>query len=371
MKKILFGVIMDGKAGGVDKYMLDFFESMREKGWHFDFLTNKIDPELKKALADKGADLIEFPRFTKPLAQYRAIQALVRRNRYDSVYFNASTALIFLSVMAARKGGAQKVIVHSHSSAMDCPSPFKKKILTLIHCLCKAPLCHYATDFCSCSDKASAWMFTPRILRSQKIKYVYNAVSVRTFQYQETVRAAMREKLGVSDAYVIGHVGNFLYPKNHAFLLDVFAKVVQQDPLARLLLIGDGDLFTQMQAKAAALQIQDRVIFAGRVSDVENYFQAMDVFVLPSHFEGMPIVSCEAQVNGLPCLLSDKISKDARIMNHCRFLPIDSAECWAQEILRCKKDSRKDAVVVNENYIYDNQKIAKVYENILTTGEME
>lgn len=214
-------------------------------------------------------------------------------------------------------------------------------------------------------------MFTPRIIRSKKIQYVYNSVSVSTFQYQETVRSAMREKLGVSDAYVIGHVGNFLYVKNHTFLLDVFAKVAQKDSSARLLLIGDGDLFAQMQAKAAALQIQDRVIFAGRVSDVQNYFQAMDVFVLPSHFEGMPIVSCEAQVNGLPCLLSDKISKDARIINHCRFLPIDSAQCWAEEILRCKKDSRKDAVVVNKNYIYDNRKIAEVYDCILAKGEMK
>lgn len=357
---------MDGKAGGVDKYMLDFFEAMRKKGWEFDFLTNKINPTLEKTLSTKGASLIEFPRFTKPFAQYKAIQELVRHNSYDAVYFNASTALIFISVMAARKAGAPKVIIHSHSSAIDCPNPLKKKILTLIHNLCKFPLCHYATDFCSCSDKAAEWMFTPKITKSEKVQYIYNAVSVKTFAYNESVRNQMREKLGLTDQYVIGHVGNFLYQKNHDFMLDVFAEVVSADPSARLLLIGDGDLFDAINAKAAALHIQDKIIFAGRVADVENYFQAMDIFVLPSHFEGMPIVSCEAQVNGLPCLLSDAISKDARILNSCQFLRIDSAARWAQEILSYRNYERKDSYVVNQKYIYDNEKITDTYQCILT-----
>lgn len=365
MKKVLLGIIMTGRAGGIDKYLLDVYESLRCEGFSFDFLTNSIDPELEKKLNSEGSRLIEIPRFTNPFGQYKEIKRTVKENGYDSVYFNISTALMCLGVLAARKGGAEKVIVHSHSSAYDCSSRIKRLIMTFIHKLCKPILCRYATDFCSCSKPASEWMFTKKEIKSNKIKMIYNAVDVEKFAFDEAKRNEMREKLQLGDSLTVGHVGNFLYQKNHQFIIEIFNELLKKEPNAKLLLIGDGDLFEEIKAKAKELNIEQSVLFEGRKTNSNDYLQAMDVFILPSNFEGLPIVSVESQINGLPTLLSDKITDEAKIMNNCEYLSIESAEPWVEKILEYKHYDRTKTSIVNDSYIYDKKQLKDVYREVL------
>lgn len=365
MKKVLLGVIINGKAGGVDKYLLDVYESLRKEGYSFDFLTNSVDPDLKTKLESEGTGLIPIPRFTNPLGQYREIKRIVSENKYDTVYFNISTALMCIGVLAARKAGAKRVVVHSHSSAFDSPSKKQRLLMTFIHKLCKPILCRYATHFCSCSEKASDWMFTKKVIKSGKIKTVYNAVEVSKFTFDMSKRVEMREKLGLGDSLTIGHIGNFLYPKNHNFIIDIFNDLLKIRSDARLLLIGDGDLFETIKDKAKQLGIYDKILFEGRRMNSNDYLHAMDVFVMPSNFEGLPIVSVESQVNGLPTLLSDRITEEARIMNNCEFLPIDSTDIWVKKILEYKDFDRKNAFVVNEEYVFDKKDIKDIYREVV------
>lgn len=365
MKKVLLGVIMSGRAGGIDKYLLDVYESLRNDGYSFDFLTNDIDAELKQKLNSHGSALLEIPRFTNPVGQYKEIKRIVSENAYDTVYFNISTALMCFGVIAARKAGAKQVVVHSHNSAYDCSNKVKRIIMTLIHKLCKPLLCRFATDFCSCSKLASKWMFTNKTIKSGRIKMVYNAIDVDKFTFNAAKRIEMRQKLGLEDNLTIGHIGNFLYQKNHEFIIDVFNELLKTEPNAKLLLIGDGDLFDIIKDKAKQLGIEKQIYFEGRQMNSNDYLQAMDAFILPSNFEGLPIVSVESQINGLPTLLSDKITDEAKITNCCEFLPIDSTDPWVKKILEYKDYDRKDTFVVNKEYVFDKKNLKDIYKEIV------
>lgn len=364
MKKILIGVIINGHAGGVDKYIMDFTETLGED-YSFDFLTNSIDTELEALLKSRNQSLIEIPRTSRPVQQYRAMKAILRENNYDAVYLNISTSILFLLAAGAVKGGAEKIIVHSHSSAFDIANPFKKKVMTFLHRLFKIPLCKYATHFCSCSDKASEWMFTKKVRTSGKITKVFNAISTENFIFNEDIREKMRKELDLCNNFVVGHIGNFFSSKNHRFLIDVFARLAERDDSARLLLIGDGELMDAIREKVKSVNLESKVIFAGRKNNANDYLQAMDVFVLPSIFEGLPIVSVEAQVNGLPTLLSDRISSEAKIMNSCEFVSIDSVDAWVDKLLESKAFNRGETHVVNTDYIFDKKNMKAVYETVI------
>ena len=131
------------------------------------------------------------------------------------------------------------------------------------------------------------------------------------------------------------------------------------------MLIGDGDLFDIIKDKAKQLDIEKQILFEGRQMNSNDYLHAMDVFVMPSVFEGLPIVSVESQVNGLPTLLSDRITDEARIMSNCEFLPIDSTDAWVSKILEYKGFDREKAFVVNEEYVFDRKNIKDIYREVV------
>ena len=140
-------------------------------------------------------------------------------------------------------------------------------------------------------------------------------MDISRFVFDEKKRTEMRQELGINNEYVIGHVGRFNLQKNHEYLLRIFKEVRVRVPDAKLLLLGDGELFSSIKKLAEEFEIADSVIFAGVHKDVEDYYQAMDIFVLPSLFEGLPVTGIEAQYSGLPCLFSDEITKEVKILS--------------------------------------------------------
>ena len=225
MKKVLFGYIMNGKAGGIDKYMLNFFEHFSPGEVHFDFLTTQIDNELKEKLESKGAGLFEIPTLKNPRAQYKAICDIIKKNGYDTAYFNISTAICYPGPKAAHDCGVKKVIIHSHSAWYDCSNPKKRALMIKLNNLCRNFLYKYGTDFYACSALAGKWIFPEKIVGSDKFKLVKNGIDLASFTYSPEKREAMREKLQLQDKFVIGSVGNFLYPKNHDFMVRVFSEL--------------------------------------------------------------------------------------------------------------------------------------------------
>ena len=158
-------------------------------------------------------------------------------------------------------------------------------------------------DYCfACSEMAGQDVFGEAAMKTGQVKVIYNAIDVSRFTYDENVRREARAQLGIDGALVLGHVGRFQYQKNHPYLLEVFAEVCQRRPDARLLLLGEGEDRSAMEEKCRQLGIADRVHFLGNRRDAERFYQAMDFFLLPSFFEGLPGVLVEAQAAGLRCI---------------------------------------------------------------------
>jgi glycosyltransferase involved in cell wall biosynthesis len=219
--------------------------------------------------------------------------------------------------------------------------------------LCKPILWRCGTKFYGCSIKAGEWLFPKRIVHSTKFEVMYNAVNRNTFKFHEISREIIRKELGLKDQLVVGHVGNFCYVKNYPFLLQVFQQLHRMEPSAVLLLIGEGAYLERVKKQVRKMGLEQSVRFVGWRSDVSVLYQAMDVFVLPSYFEGLPIVGVEAQCCGLPCVMSDAITKEAKITNRCYFLSLSrTPKQWAQFILK-HVQRREGAQFTKEAKNYD------------------
>ena len=160
-----------------------------------------------------------------------------------------------------------------------------------------------------------------------------NGVDLDRFAFNKTRREEMRKKLGINkQTFVVGHIGRFTKPKNHKYLIELFSILKRTNSDCCLLMVGSGELFDDIRTYCEELNIMDSVIMPGSRADTENFYQAMDVFVFPSLWEGLPVSVVEAQANGLPCLISDEITKDVNLTDLVRYLPLHNKEQWIKEL---------------------------------------
>ena len=359
--KVLTGFIMDGKSGGIDKYLLNVLDQVsgndQEKiqgSVTLDFLTNQVDPDLKKKLAAYGSKIYAIPNLKHPKAQYDRVRKILEEGHYDAVYFNISTAIDLIAAKAAKDAGIKRRMIHSHSSGNDCESNLKRFAFDSIHKICKLFLYRYGNEFYGCSIKAGHWLLPKKIVNSEKFQVIHNAVDRKKFSYDPEARDKIRQELGCGpDDYIYGHVGNFCYQKNHYFLLEIFGAIHKIQPEAKLWLVGDGPRFQEVEKRIREMNLEDSVKLLGRRSDAHALYQGMDAFLLPSNFEGLPIAGIEAQSAGLPCYMSDTITKESKITKDCHFLPLKAGpEYWAEKIAAHKKN-RTAAHYLPSAAVYD------------------
>lgn len=353
MKKILLGFIMDGKSGGLDTYLLHFLDAVWQENMQIDLLTNQADPELREQLKKYHSRLFEIANLRHPLTQFRQVRYLIRKEGYEIVYLNISTAMDGVAAFAAKSCRVPRRILHSHSGGNDCESWKKRVLFDFLQKVCR-PFFHKAgTEFYGCSRTAGYWMYPARVVDSEKFRVIYNAVDRERFCYRPEIRETLRKEMNLENKFVIGHVGNFCYQKNHEFLIRIFEKIHQKRPESVLLLVGKGVRYEQVQEQVQKAGLEHAVRFLGWRSDVDQLFQAMDVFLLPSNFEGLPTVGIEAQCTGLPCVISTSVTEETRITDRCSFVSLeDSPEKWAEEVLRQEKWNREQIVFSEEAKYY-------------------
>lgn len=279
-------------------------------------------------------------KIIKQLVCLIKLKRVVEDYGYTCVHIHADVAnKLLVSGLACKLAGVKKILLHSHASSVDGNHRTAKRIF---HYICRRFLRYIGTEFLTCSDLAAKWMYPNIDVGS--IIHVNNGIDLLKFRYNETTRCKMRKELGLEGKYVIGHVGRFAYQKNHKYLISLFKQVKKTEENAMLLLIGDGVLKDEIKAQIADWRLTDDVIFYGVSNHVEELFQCMDIFVLPSHFEGLPIVGVEAQASGLPVLFSDKITKTAQVIDDVRFLPIEGGDIskWVNVIKYYKDKKRYD-----------------------------
>lgn len=278
-----------------------------------------------------GGNLIFVPPYRRQPAYQKALYTLFTSNHYPLVYSHLNTLSVF-PLFAAWRAGIPIRIAHNHSIAGRGKGEFLRNVMKYtLRPFSKI----FPTHLCACSKFAGRWLFGDKAMNAGRVKIWNNAVELERYAYNEKVRNDTRQSLKLSDKFVVGHSGRFESVKNHDFLVDIFAEIHRRRNDAVLLLAGDGPLMGEVTGKVKRLGLNDSVVFLGNVSDMERYYQAMDVFIFPSLYEGLGMSAVEAEISGLPVIASRELPDDAKICENLRFMPLKkSASEWAEEALR-------------------------------------
>ena len=302
------------------------------------------NPDNIHMLAEYGCDVqyigYEGSKWKKQLVCFKRLSMLLKHNHYDCVHIHADVSnKLLVSALAAKCARVKKIILHSHAAGVDGNHRTAKRN---IHFLCRRLLAYIGTDFVACSDLAATWMF-PNINKND-ITIINNGVDLDKFRFNPEIRDKVRKDLGLENYNIIGHIGRFAYQKNHEYLIQIMKKIECADKATKLLLVGEGPEEERIRKLVKEKGLDKSIIFYGTSNAVNELFQAMDVFVLPSHFEGLPIVGVEAQAAGLPVLFSDKITREAKITKNVCFLDIndDAVGDWVNQIQASINKQRVD-----------------------------
>lgn len=259
-----------------------------------------------------------------------ALRKFLKEHPYDIVHCNeCSFAALLQGTIGARLAGGSLVIAHSHSASRQKNTLADQCLRSLF----KAVLSWSADYGLACSDWAGESKFTKRFRESDRYRILNNAIHTERYLYDEGSRREIREKFNLGERdFVIGNVGRLAKVKNQQFLLDILKALLEKKD-AYLMIVGGGELESQLKEKARSLGIAQKVLFAGSCQDAEKYYSAMDIFVMPSLFEGFPYTAVEAQANGLKCLVSDRMTRTVNITGDVSFCRLEEgAGFWAEQI---------------------------------------
>lgn len=273
--------------------------------------------------AFNGKNLFRFVNAWKDLLknhpEYRIVHGHVR-----------SVAAIYLLI--AKKIG-RVTIAHSHSISNG------KGVKSAVKNVMQFPIRYVADYLFACSDEAGRWLYGKKACAGEKYHFFPNAIDITRYQYDETIRAEMRKKLDIEEKLVIGTVGRISEPKNPYGILDIFEKVSKKNEKAVLVWVGGGELEADIKKEAARRKLTDRIRFMGNRKDVPELMQTFDIFIFPSLWEGLPVTVIEAQAAGLPCLISDRVTKQVAVSKLVHYLPVDQGyEVWEEAILNSNLD---------------------------------
>lgn len=322
MKHILvYG--MTNNPGGIETYLLSFFQRAQGKGVHLDFVSDFPAISGSEILESRGASLFFIPAKSKSLwGHLRGLWKILRQHKeYQTVYFNildAGAAITMIVPFLLRR----KIVVHSHNDNTE---------KLRLHKLCKPFLNFMAKGHAACSPMAGEYMFGAA---GADCLVIPNAIDSEKYAFDDSLRQKKRRELGVEGRPVICHVGRISYQKNPMGLIDIFQEVHRQNPDAILLSVGGGELMEQFTDYIARKGLTDCVKRLGVRKDVPEILQAADVFLFPSLFEGLGIALLEAQAAGLPCVISDVIPKQAIVTDLVCSVSLDAPpEAWAKLVL--------------------------------------
>lgn len=360
-------VIGIANGGGVESVILNYYEHIDRTKVQFDFIVHNDSPvDISPRVEPLGGKVYKVaPYYKNPVAFVWDIYKIIKKHHYYIVHSNMNTLSAF-PLFAAWIAGVPVRILHNHSTTSTLE--IKRNILKLI----LRPLAKLlANRYFACSRLAADWMYGKKMVDKGKVTIIPNAIDLDKFAFNPEKRKALRKELSLEGKFVIGHVGRFAFVKNHGFLIDVFAEVAKENPEVRLLLIGDGPLKEQIQQKVKNLGLLEKVQFLGIRNDVADLYNAMDLFLLPSHYEGLPVVGVEAQANGLPMIVSDRVTKEMKVTDIVTCESIDKGvSIWEgrvkRYILRDQMciDTYKQMKKAGFDIITEANNLLKIYQEI-------
>lgn len=324
--KVKILIILTGgiRTEGISLTQRDILSAMNLDGLQIDLLADsRADKKLLDEFRRIGCGTIPVrARKEQPFLYFLQLIHWIRKEKYDIIHVHGSSTLMGMELLASFLGGTRVRIAHSRNTR--CNHLRIHKVLNPMFQL-------LTTDRMACGQEAGKWLFGER-----EFTVFHNGKDLERFAFSMEQRNQVRKQRDWTEKFVIGHVGSLNDQKNHSFLLEAFAAVHKKNPNAILVLAGAGskERVSRLNEEKNRLGISDSVCYLGYLSDVAGLLSAMDLMVLPSRYEGLPNVVLEWQANGLPCLISDKVTRECAVSERCRFLPIDQgAELWAEQIL--------------------------------------
>lgn len=327
---------------GVTSVAMNYFRNIEKNKVHIDFLVlEDSEDDIVNEIRNAGGEVYFMPKlglFNMPKISKFYNDFFKKHNDYKVVHshFNQLDFLIF---HYARKNGVKYCVSHSHSTKYS-----DYKLRAIRNWVMTLPIKYKADIWAACGVEAGKFLYGNDFLDSPKHLVINNAIEVNKFKYDPNIRNLKRKQLGLDNKYIIGNVGSLKKTKNQKYILELFSelKKTSEGYIYHLLLVGDGELREELENLAISLNIDEDVTFLGARSDVNDLLQAMDVFLLPSLYEGLPVIGIEAQTSGLPCIFSSNVTKEVDVCNSI-FLPLlDNKDSWIEKIKLSRNIDRND-----------------------------
>ena len=330
-------------GGGVESVIMNYYRHLDHSKVQFDFICDEDSTripydEIKKL----GGRVFLVPKYQNLSKYLKALEKLFKENQYRIVHSNINTLSVF-PLYAAKKAGVPIRISHSHSTSN--PKEWKRNLIkNILRPFSK----RYATDYFACSEVAGRYLFGNKAFDRGEVKIIHNAIDVEKFKFDEVARKKLRKEFGIKDStVVIGHVGRFVQQKNHTFLVDVFNEYHKKNLDSKLLLVGSGPLEDEIKKKVERLGFKDSVLFLGQRDDINKLYSVMDIFCLPSLYEGLPVVGVEAQAAGLPTIFSNRISEEVIVSSYAKIVSIQDTGFYIEKINNATRSIKKTKNIRN------------------------
>lgn len=360
-------VVTHMNRGGLETMLMNYYRNIDRSRIQFDFLTHReYDGDYGDEIKTLGGIIYHMPRLNPFSIKYKKMlnDFFDNHKQYQIIHVHQD-CMSSVILKIAKQHGVKVRIAHSHNSSQDKDYKFPIKMYY------RTQIAKYATDLFACSKAAGEWMFG-----NSKFIVLNNAIDAKKYIFNQTKRDTIRKILGIDkNELLIGHVGRFCNQKNHMYLIDIFYMIQKKVP-AKLILVGDGELRTKIEEKVVSYNLKDEVIFTGIRSDVADLMQAMDVFIFPSNYEGLPVTMIEAQASGLPCLISGKVPIECKITDLVYQSPLSqSADVWADTAIRFVKTERRNTYENIKEAGFDIEKnsewLQDFYLRILSEKEVD
>lgn len=348
MKRLLC-LIGQMNRGGAETFLMKIYRTLDRNLYQMDFCVNVYSLcDYDDEILLLGGKIFRIPAKSSNFFKYRnELKKIVHENNYESVLRITSNAVGFLDLKIAKKAGAKKCSCRSSNSSDE-----GNLIASLMHLGGRLLWSKYIDTMIAPSDLAAKYTFGKRNYLNGRVTILKNGLDFGQYSFDEQGRNAVRAEFNISpDTLVVGHVGRFNKQKNHRFLLEIFKEYCQNNPNSLLLLVGKGDLKSNIIEYSRQLDIDKKVVFAGIRTDIQNVLSAMDCFLFPSFYEGMPNAIIEAQVNGLPCIISDSITEEVRISNLVEFNSLSNpASDWSSMVQNAPKRIKGTPIKLDPSY---------------------
>lgn len=369
MKRVLVtGAANIGKAG-VATIIYKWGQQFDSDVLVYDYLMQRGAPDIdyQNKIYEKGGRI--FVKEDKDLSMISVIKwaiSIIRDHQYKTIHINSDSAYIAAAyIFAAKVAGVERIYVHSHCTEIDSNSYVVRLLKTIFHKLCVPYVCANSDMYLACSKLAGIWMFGEKNTNSYKYKTIYNGVEPALYKYNTVVRKKYREELGLNGKVVLCNIGRFSYQKNHHLLIDIFSAYEKGNPDSLLVLVGTGELEKSIRNYVKEKKLDGKVLFLGLRNDVPALLSAMDVMVMPSRFEGLPVTLVEAQMASLPCVVSSNITKEAKFTDIIQYIDGDDVAKWCCAINEYRHEQRACLGEKNNSNKFNIENAAAELELIL------